>query len=72
MADSLEQLCQGLERGGIRAGQWRKRNHVAFDNSRDEMLTFTRRKKPDLKQRIAEVRITVIGQRLRFNAKSTC
>lgn len=40
--DSVEQICQRLERVEIKAVEWRERNHVAFDNFRHEILPFTR------------------------------
>lgn len=61
-----------MERVGIRAVEWRDRNHVAFDNSKNEILAFRRRRKPNQKQRLTEARITVRGHMLGFNTEVTC
>lgn len=69
-ADSLEQLCQWLERAGMKAVEWGERNHVAFYNLEDKMLAFTRHRKPDLKGRLCEARITARGYTLEFNTEA--
>lgn len=71
VADSGEQLYKMLERARIRAMQWGEKNHVVFNNSTDEMLAFTRHRKPYLKRRLAKDRITVRGYMLGFNTKMT-
>lgn len=40
-ADSVEWVCEWLVRAGIKIVEWEERNHVAFDNSKDEMIMFT-------------------------------
>lgn len=63
----MEYLSQWLERVGIKIVDWGERNLVVFDKSRYEIVAFTRRWKPDLKRRPADIRITVRGHTLGFN-----
>lgn len=42
-----------------------------FDNFKDEILAFTRRRRPELKRRLAGARITVKGYTLCFNTEVT-
>lgn len=39
--DSVEQLFKWLERARIKAVKWGERNHVAFDNMKNDMIAFT-------------------------------
>lgn len=69
--DSVEQLYQWLGRTPIREVERGERNHVAFDNSKHEILALTGCRKLDLKQRLAEARITVRGHIFRFITEVT-
>lgn len=40
-ADLEERLYKRLARAGINAAEWEDRNHVTFDNFKDEMISFT-------------------------------
>lgn len=51
--------------------EWRERSHVIFDNSKDKIILFTRRRKFDLGMRLAEARITVRVHTRRFNTEAT-
>lgn len=42
-------------------------NHVEFDNAKGEAIVFIRRRKPELKKRIANARITVREHTMDFN-----
>lgn len=68
---SVEQLCKRLERVNAQAVKCGKMNHVAFDNSKGEMYSFTRRQKSDLMQRLADSRITFRAHILGFNTEVT-
>lgn len=46
-------------------------NHVTFDNRKDEAIVIKRRRKLELKGRIAEARITVRGHMMDFNREAT-
>lgn len=48
-----------------------ERNHIRFDNAKDETIVFTRRRKSELKSRIAETRFTVRVHTMRFNTEAT-
>lgn len=39
--DMVEQLCEWLTKARIKMVEWAERNHVDFDNSKDEMVPFT-------------------------------
>lgn len=67
VANSVEQLYERLARTGIKAVEWGERNHIAFKNSNDEMITFTRRWKPGLMWRLAQAKITVRSHTLGFH-----
>lgn len=71
VTESVEQLCEQLAKAGIKAVKWGERNHVMFDNSKYEMIAFTRRWRPILKRRHAEVRIMVRGHTLWSNTEAT-
>lgn len=65
------QLCQQLKRAEIKTVKWTERNYAVFDNFKNEIIIFTRSRKPDLKQKLAETRITVRDHTLGFNTKVT-
>lgn len=71
VVDLVAQLCKRLERSGIKAVQWRKQNHVTFNNSKHEMLAFTRRQKPDLTRKQADVKIMLRDHTIAFNTETT-
>lgn len=50
--------------------QWGKYNHVEFDNKKDEEIAFMRRRKSELKKRIAKVRITVCRQIMKIHTEA--
>lgn len=60
-----------VEKVGVKAVEWEEQNHVAFGNAKDEMIAFTRSRKPELKRGIVEARVTVHGHIMRFNTKAT-
>lgn len=62
---------QRLKTAGISRVGWGERNHIAFDNCKEKMPAFTKHWKPDLRQRLTEVRITVSGHTLGFNTEVT-
>lgn len=45
----MEQLCKWLARTGIKVVKLGERNHVAFDNIKEQMITFSRRRNPNMK-----------------------
>lgn len=47
------------------------RNHVAFDNSKDEMFVFTQCRKADLPKRLVYDQITVREHTMRINVNTT-
>lgn len=47
--------------------KWEKDNEVKFDNAKYKAIAFTRRRKLELKGRIAEARITMHGDTMGFN-----
>lgn len=51
--------------------EWGETNHVAFDNSKDEMIAYKRRWRSNLKRRIVEARIKVREYIMSFNTKAT-
>lgn len=51
--------------------EWGEDNHAEFDDTKNEIIAFTRKRKPVLKKRIAEVRFTVRGYIIGFNTKGT-
>lgn len=51
--------------------EWGKHNHIVFENTIDEMITFTRRQKLDRKRKITETRITVYEYTMEFNTEMT-
>lgn len=51
--------------------EWRKDNHVEFNNAKDEAITIRRKRNPELKKRIAEARFAVRGQKMRINTEAT-
>lgn len=51
--------------------KWRGRNHATFDNSKDDMIIFTRYQKPNLSRRLIEARITVRDHKLKLNTEAT-
>lgn len=42
VADLVVQLCERLTRARLKAVEWGEKNHVKFNNSKDEMNAFTR------------------------------
>lgn len=46
-------------------------NLVAFDNTKNEMIAFTRERKLKVKKRIAEAKVMVCGDTMSFNTKVT-
>lgn len=44
---------------------------MAFDNTKDEMITFTRGCKPDLRRKLTDVRIIVRGHTQGLNIEAT-
>lgn len=46
-------------------------NYVAFDNAKDEIITFRRTSKPELRRTISETRITVCRHTINFNTVAT-
>lgn len=57
--DSVPQLCGMREMTVVKKVVWKSQNYVAVDKAEDQMITFTRRSKLQLKRRIANTRITV-------------
>lgn len=49
----------------------KKKNHVVFDNLKNEMIVFPRQRKADLKRRMTEGQILVRGHTMRFNVEAT-
>lgn len=70
-AETLEQLCERLATVGIKAVEWRERKHVAFDNSKEEIIAFTKRRKRNLKRWLTEAQITVKEYIMRLNIEAT-
>lgn len=56
-----------MEKAETKAVKLGERKYVAFDNAKNEIIAFTRRRKSELKRRIAEARITVRGHTMGFN-----
>lgn len=50
--------------------EWGEDNHVQFHNTKDEVIAFTRRRKPELKKWIADSRITVCRHIMSFTTKA--
>lgn len=46
-------------------------NHIAFNNSKDDMMAFTRRRNADMRRRLAEARISARMCTMRFNVEAT-
>lgn len=65
----MEQLCESLTRAEIKVVEWGKRYHVAFDNSKNEIIAFIRQWKADLRKQLTEAEITVRGHTIRFNVE---
>lgn len=63
--------CRFCENAVAIAVEWGERNHVVFDNPKNEMLDFTRCQKSNLRQRLAEARMTVRGHIFGFNGVAT-
>lgn len=66
----MEQLYKPLARAENKAMEWRERNHVVFDNSKNEMIVFTRQRKVDLRKQLAEARIAVREHTTGFNVEA--
>lgn len=58
-ADSVAKLCERLERAGEKTIEWGERNQVEFNNAKHKAIKFKRRRKPELKRRIAKTRLSV-------------
>lgn len=67
----MELLCERLARAGMNAVKWVEGNHVVSDNSKDEMIGFTRQRKSDLRKWLGETQITVREHTMRFNIEAT-
>lgn len=67
----MEKLCKRLARAKMKAVEWRERNYVAFDNSKNKMIMFTRGRNLDLRKLLAQPRITIKRHNMRFNFKAT-
>lgn len=67
----VEQLYEWLATAGINGVKWGERKHVTFDNSKEEMIAFTRQRKADLQKRLAEAQITVSRHTKGFNVEAT-
>lgn len=65
------QLCTRLARVGVEAVEMEDQNYVAFDNMKNEMIVFSRRRKQVPKRRIAEDRIILYGHTMGFNTEAT-
>lgn len=59
------------ENGRNESGGMGERNNVAFHNTKDGMIIFTRRRKPELKITVAESRTMVRGHTMGINPKAT-
>lgn len=71
VANSVEQLCERQKTAGIRVMERGERNHVAFHNSRKEIIVFTQRPKQYLRRKVADTRIMVRDHTLGFNTEAT-
>lgn len=67
VADSVAQLCQPLQRAGIKLVEWENPNYVTFKNSNDNILVFIRGQKLNPKRRLSEDKITIRGHTLGFS-----
>lgn len=68
--DSVAQLWECLEKAGTRVVEWDKKNNIAFDNAKNEVIVFISRRKPELKRGIVRARITACGHTMSFNDKA--
>lgn len=48
----MAQLCKRLEKAGTKTVEWKERNHITFNNAKEEAITLTSRRKFELKRRI--------------------
>lgn len=71
VADSVPQLCERQKIALTKLEEWKERNYVAFDNLKNEAIAVRRRRKPELKMRIAETRFTVHRHTMSFNTEDT-
>lgn len=70
-ADLVAYLCQRWKGSGVKAVEWWDHNHVIFDNVKEEFILFTKRRRWELKRRIAEVRAKVHRHTIDFNTEIT-
>lgn len=67
----MEQQYEWFALAGMKAVKRGKRNHVAFDSSKNERITFTQYPKADLQKRLVEARITVRVHTMIFDVEAT-
>lgn len=67
----MKQLCACLAKAGIKAVDWGERSYITLNNSKNKMITFTRRRKTALRNWLAEAQITVRGYTTGFNVEAT-
>lgn len=67
----MEQLHEWLTRAKIKAVKLGERDHVSFDNSKDDMIVYTRWRETDLQKRLTNTRITVRGNTMGFKVEAT-
>lgn len=70
-ADSMLQLYERLEKSGVKPVKLEDQNHMKFNNTKNEMIVSTRRRRHDLKRMITDVRITLRGHTMSFNTEVT-
>lgn len=70
-ANYLVHLCERLKRAMTKVVKEEEDNHISFDNVKDELIIFMRRRKPELKRRILEARVVVRKHTMSFNTQST-
>lgn len=64
-------MSKRLERAGIKAVEWEERNYVTFDNTKNEAIAFKWSRKPKLKSKIVEAKITVRRHMMTSNSEDT-
>lgn len=67
----MGQLCEWLATAEIKVVKQVERNYVAFNNSKDDMIAFHRRRKAYQWKRLLEALKTVRKHTMKFNIEAT-
>lgn len=68
---SVKEIAQTLEKVGSLLVEWGKGNAVTYDTAKTELVLFSRARQRRLNEQLQETKISVGGERVKFNKNAT-